>query len=106
MPYRGSPTRQRIAPRRRAVGWLEEAEAIPGWMSPAELQWLHDEASKHQVVLEIGVWCGRSTLASSVCEMAYLYDKLVLKLEVGRYSSGNQEPSGESCDSACVKGAR
>lgn len=42
---------------------LERAAAIPGWMSPSELAWLYDRASECETVVEVGVFCGRSTFA-------------------------------------------
>lgn len=37
--------------------------AIPGWMYPAELAWLYDQAAAAQTIVEVGVWQGRSTAA-------------------------------------------
>lgn len=42
---------------------VERALAVPGWMSAGELTWLADQASRCQVVIEIGCWQGRSTRA-------------------------------------------
>src|ERR1041385_7317153 len=36
---------------------------IPGWMTEAELRWLHRTASRMSSVVEIGSWKGRSTFA-------------------------------------------
>ena len=36
---------------------------IPGWMSPAELQWLESTASRMSSVAELGCYLGRSTFA-------------------------------------------
>ncbi len=40
---------------------VRAAQGIQGWMHPAELEWLYDRASSSPVVVEIGVWLGRST---------------------------------------------
>lgn len=34
---------------------------IPGWMTPIEMKWLSETASRMQTVLEVGSWLGRST---------------------------------------------
>jgi hypothetical protein len=36
---------------------------IPGWMSAAELAWLHYQAMQHDSAVEVGCWKGRSTYA-------------------------------------------
>lgn len=36
---------------------------IPGWMNPAELAWLAEQARRHQMILELGCWRGRTTRA-------------------------------------------
>jgi predicted O-methyltransferase YrrM len=36
---------------------------IPGWMEDNELDWLRQQASKSRIVIEIGIWQGRSTFA-------------------------------------------
>ena len=36
---------------------------IFGWMSHKELQWLYEQASRFQSVVEVGAWFGRSTHA-------------------------------------------
>ena len=41
----------------------DSPEAIQGWMTPAELQWLYATASRMDSVVEIGSWKGRSTFA-------------------------------------------
>jgi len=43
--------------------YVGKALEIEGWMSPEELFWLRDAATKHPVVIEIGSWKGRSTHA-------------------------------------------
>lgn len=42
---------------------ISAAQAIDGWMSDAELQWLAEQASKHTRIVEVGSWKGRSTAA-------------------------------------------
>jgi predicted O-methyltransferase YrrM len=34
-----------------------------GWMEPGELEWLAEHASRAQAIVEVGSWCGRSTMA-------------------------------------------
>lgn len=49
---------------------LEEAVrlsiAIPGWMEPEALRWLGFEASRHERIVEVGSWQGRSTKAMAL----------------------------------------
>ena len=47
---------------------VERAEAVDGWMYPAELRWLAEQAYRSLVVIEVGVWKGRSTTA--ICHAA------------------------------------
>lgn len=42
---------------------VSKAESITGWMSLAELAWLADQASDHDLIVEIGSFHGRSTRA-------------------------------------------
>jgi MMP 1-O-methyltransferase len=42
---------------------IERAIATIGWMSEVELAYLADTASKSNVIVEVGSWKGRSTLA-------------------------------------------
>jgi predicted O-methyltransferase YrrM len=49
---------------------------IGGWMYPAELIWLHRRAANHKLIVELGVWEGRSTaaLASGTPGKVYAID--------------------------------
>lgn len=40
---------------------IEKALSIEGWMKEEELLWLANQAAKHQNILEIGSWQGRSS---------------------------------------------
>lgn len=42
---------------------ISNALKVTGWMRPTELEWLAVQASKHQRILEIGSYHGRSTVA-------------------------------------------
>ena len=46
--------------KRSKIGYTNE---IDGWMSPAELNWLHETAKEMGSVVEVGSWKGRSTAA-------------------------------------------
>jgi len=39
------------------------ADPITGWMSDSELRWLIREASRRRRIVEVGAFCGRTTLA-------------------------------------------
>jgi predicted O-methyltransferase YrrM len=43
--------------------WLEHSLSIGGWMLEVELRWLYDHAQLRELVVEIGIWQGRSTSA-------------------------------------------
>lgn len=42
---------------------MPSAVETPGWMSLEELHWLEQQASSSGVIIELGSWMGRSTLA-------------------------------------------
>jgi predicted O-methyltransferase YrrM len=42
---------------------IQKALVIPGWMTPGELNWLAEAASKSKWIVEIGCWRGRSSRA-------------------------------------------
>ena len=42
---------------------IDRASQIPGWMTYKELTWLAKQARKHQKIVEIGSYMGRSTRA-------------------------------------------
>jgi hypothetical protein len=42
---------------------LSRALSIEGWMEPAELTWLAEQAATHKIIAEIGSYKGRSTRA-------------------------------------------
>ncbi len=48
------------------VASLDKALKIPGFMFHHELDWLYEQAREREIVVEIGVWKGRSTTA--LCE--------------------------------------
>lgn len=55
---------------------VSKAEAIPGWMFRAELEWLAARAQEHQVIVEFGSYVGRSTraLADHCAGVVYAVD--------------------------------
>lgn len=40
---------------------IDKAASIQGWMSWDELAWLADQATRHQFIIELGSYAGRST---------------------------------------------
>ena len=45
---------------------IEKARQINGWMEISDLEWLAEQASKHELILELGSLLGRSTRA--ICD--------------------------------------
>ncbi len=58
---------------------ISRAEIIAGWMSIPELEWLAQEASKHQRIVELGCFLGRSTrvLADHCPGTVYAIDRWI-----------------------------
>ena len=53
---------------------VDHALTIQGWMSKAELRWLSEQAAGSQLVIEMGAWCGRSSVALSAAERVVCVD--------------------------------
>lgn len=55
---------------------IDKALQIDGWMEPVELIWLARQAAKHQVIVEIGSYLGRSTrvLGDNTSGVVYAVD--------------------------------
>ena len=55
---------------------IANALAIQGWMDPHDLEWLALEASRHNSIVEVGCWRGRSTtcLATNTAGTVYAVD--------------------------------
>lgn len=49
------------------------AEALPGWMSREELEWLADTARRCERIVEVGSWKGRSTKALALHTPGVVY---------------------------------
>jgi len=43
----------------------DRALAAQGWMTSAELDWLIEQSTGKELVIELGSWCGRSSIALS-----------------------------------------
>lgn len=42
---------------------ISKADLINGWMTETELRWLAEQAAVHNLIVELGSFCGRSTRA-------------------------------------------
>lgn len=73
MPSEASVLRLQLLSERNYVTVLERALSIRGWMSQEELEWLASLASQSHIGIEIGSWCGRSTLMLSEHIQCRLY---------------------------------
>ena len=51
-----------------------KALAVPGWMSPQELEWLEQQAKGAALAVEFGSWCGRSSMALSAAKLLVCVD--------------------------------
>ncbi len=56
---------------------LDRADAVPGWMTGAELAWLEKAATGRKLVIELGSWCGRSSVALTAAERLVCVDNWV-----------------------------
>lgn len=65
---------------------IEKALTLPGWMSAPELTWLAEQASKANLIVEVGAWMGRSTRA-----MADATKGVVIAVDTWDGSAENQE---------------
>lgn len=65
---------------------IEKALKVPGWMSPPELEWLAEQASKAGMIAEVGCWMGRSTRA-----MADATDGVIIAIDTWDGSAENQD---------------
>lgn len=54
---------------------ISRALPIPGWMSPGELTWLAEQASKCRTIIEVGCYQGRTTrvLGDHIREQGLVY---------------------------------
>jgi predicted O-methyltransferase YrrM len=51
-----------------------KALAVPGWMSPRELEWLEQQTKGAALAVEFGSWCGRSSMALSAAKLLVCVD--------------------------------
>ena len=42
---------------------ISKAWSVQGWMIESELKWLAEQASKCEIICEVGAWLGRTTRA-------------------------------------------
>ena len=56
---------------------VPRACAVPGWMTISELLWLEQQAAGKGLVIEIGSWKGRSSVALAAADSLVCVDKFV-----------------------------
>jgi hypothetical protein len=52
---------------------ISKALEIGGWMNREELSWLAEQASKHNYIVEVGCWMGRTTRALADNTSGYVF---------------------------------
>ena len=52
---------------------MNQAKNIQGWMNGKELQWLSEQAGKHDLIVEVGTWKGRSAACLAQHAIGKLY---------------------------------
>ena len=52
---------------------LNRCRPIDGWMYDDELLWLHEQAKQSRLIVEVGVWQGKSTLALALGTPGIVY---------------------------------
>lgn len=52
---------------------VSAARQIDGWMSRDHLAWLAESAARHQSIIEVGSWKGRSTKALAMATLGKVY---------------------------------
>ena len=55
---------------------ISKAWSVQGWMIESELKWLAEQASKCEIICEVGAWLGRTTraLADNTAGIVYSVD--------------------------------
>lgn len=74
---------------------LGHARTITGWMGDAELLWLHDRAAGKRFVVELGAWCGRSSVALSSAQNLLCVDTWAGSEEHAGTIASGFDPWGE-----------
>lgn len=67
---------------------IQKAQAVEGFMSDLELEWLAIQATKYDTIIEVGSWLGRSTRA--LCDNAK-YSATVYAVDTWNGSLGEQD---------------
>lgn len=62
---------------------VARACGIAGWMTVAELEWLEQQASGQSMVIELGSWKGRSSVALSAAGLLICVDTFVDQAQEG-----------------------